>query len=87
MTAKKVAAKKVDEAPETPVVSEAPAPVVADPAPAFNPWDLPINGSAPEVVDTPVEASKHGYIGVQVDPTPNEHYTVAGQLAAMPDKG
>jgi hypothetical protein len=30
------------------------------------------------------EAEDKGYLGVEVDPTPNEHYTVAGVLAGKP---
>jgi hypothetical protein len=36
---------------------------------------------AQRVVD---KAEDRGFLGVEVDPTPNEHYTVAGVLAGKP---
>lgn len=37
-----------------------------------------------EPISTLEEASKVGYLGTKVDPTPDEHYTVAGVLAEKP---
>ncbi|MER7155031.1 hypothetical protein [Streptomyces lydicus] len=34
-----------------------------------------------KAVDT---AEDQGFVGVEVDPTPNEHYTVAGVVAGKP---
>lgn len=72
-----MAAKKAS-APETSEVSAAEAP-----APVRKPWTLASNGPAPAVEYAPDEPAEHGFRGVQVDQTPNEHYTVAGQLAAQ----
>jgi hypothetical protein len=41
--------------------------------------------SANEQVQATVDAeNEQGFIGTKADPTPNEHYTVAGVLAGKP---
>lgn len=37
-----------------------------------------------EVANTFDEAEDKGYLGVGVDPTPNENYTLMGQLKGLP---
>jgi len=49
-------------------------------------------GSQPDATDSPMpgaapgsdEALEQGYSGTAVDPTPNENYTLQGQLAGKP---
>ena len=39
---------------------------------------------AGQVADAVAEEQEQGFVGVEVDPTPNEHYTLAGVTAAKP---
>jgi hypothetical protein len=43
--------------------------------------DAPGNDEVQQATD---RAEGKGYFGVETDPTPNEHYTVAGVLAGKP---
>jgi hypothetical protein len=43
--------------------------------------DAPGNDEVQQATD---RAEDKGYFGVETDPTPNEHYTVAGVLAGKP---
>jgi hypothetical protein len=44
----------------------------------------PKDGAQQEVQKVFDEAEDKGYLGVPVDPTPKEHYTVAGVVAGKP---
>lgn len=45
----------------------------------------PPKDAAQKEVQTAVDkAADQGFIGVEVDPTPNEHYSVSGVLAGKP---
>jgi hypothetical protein len=44
----------------------------------------PQDAAQKEVQQAVDKASEKGYLGVEVDPTPDEHYTVAGVLAGKP---
>lgn len=45
----------------------------------------PPQDAAQKEVQKAVDAAEEkGYLGVEVDPTPDEHYTVAGVLAGKP---
>jgi hypothetical protein len=44
----------------------------------------PRDAAQKDVQKTVDEAEDKGYLGVEVDPTPNEHYTVEGVLAGKP---
>lgn len=44
----------------------------------------PQDAAQKEVQKAVDEAEEKGYLGVEVDPTPDEHYTVAGVLAGKP---
>lgn len=45
----------------------------------------PVDDPAAEAVQQATDkAAQQGYFGVETDPTPNEHYTVAGVLAGKP---
>lgn len=57
-----------------------PAPV-ADKAPETKPDATAAEKAVQDRVD---EAEAQGFIGVEVDPTPNEHYTVDGVTAGKP---
>ncbi len=39
---------------------------------------------ASEVQDNMDEITEQGFVGTEVDPTPNEHYTVAGVTSGKP---
>jgi hypothetical protein len=42
------------------------------------------DGAQQETQQAVEEAEERGFLGVPVDPTPKEHYTVAGVLAGKP---
>jgi hypothetical protein len=44
----------------------------------------PQDAAQKEVQKAIDQAEEKGYLGVEVDPTPDEHYTVAGVLAGKP---
>jgi hypothetical protein len=44
----------------------------------------PQDAAQKEVQKAVDKAEEKGYLGVEVDPTPDEHYTVAGVLAGKP---
>ena len=44
----------------------------------------PQDGAQKEVQTAVDEASEKGYLGVEVDPTPDSHYTVTGVLEGKP---
>ncbi|MFE2140187.1 hypothetical protein ACFXA3_00205 [Streptomyces sp. NPDC059456] len=44
----------------------------------------PQDAAQKEVQKAVDEAESKGYLGVEVDPTPDDHYTVAGVLAGKP---
>lgn len=44
----------------------------------------PRDAAQKEVQKVVDEAGEKGYLGVEVDPTPDEHYTVSGVLAGKP---
>lgn len=58
-----------------------------DDKPAGEPNGLPASADdkATALVQEAVDkATEQGFYGVETDPTPNEHYTVAGVLAGKP---
>lgn len=58
-----------------------------DSKPTENPTGLPADADAPgnaEMQKTVDKAEEQGFYGVEVDVTPNEHYTVDGVLAGKP---
>jgi hypothetical protein len=44
----------------------------------------PQDAAQKEVQKAVDKAEEKGYLGVEVDPTPDEHYTVSGVLAGKP---
>lgn len=61
-----------------------PGPATA-PAPAAAPPEQPPAPGGAAQVQAATDIDLHrGYLGHKVDPTPNEHYTVAGVLAGLP---
>ncbi|MCY0928309.1 hypothetical protein OTB20_19330 [Streptomyces sp. H27-H1] len=45
---------------------------------------VPADAAAAEIQKVVDEAEERGFLGVEVDQTPNENYTVAGVLAGKP---
>lgn len=55
--------------------------------PAVEPENQPVSAGdevAQKVQEVTDRAQEQGFFGVEVDPTPNEHYTVAGVAAGEP---
>lgn len=46
--------------------------------------ETPDDGVAQEIQRMTDDAEEQGFLGVDVDPTPNEHYTVAGVTSGKP---
>lgn len=83
-----------ESAPVVPEPAAEPAPVEAPVAPEPEPALNTVTESVPpdtEKVEPSTDVAgefnadpAHGYFGVQIDPTPNENYSVAGVISGAP---
>ena len=67
------------------MATQRPRPTVTDTDPKGDSPENPrVDPATHEVQKLAEEASERGLVGDEVDPTPNEHYTVAGVVAGKP---